>query len=125
MNLEDWIVPEKDRVPYLQTIALIAKADGVVSVGATLGALGMGTLANFFKDSDEEFRIAIEVEKDYAKAQGIIKEQERKIRELKRKLSAMKKQADSDSAKVKQLEDVIERLAEAIKEKKVMAKAIK
>jgi hypothetical protein len=78
--------------------------------GATVGLLGAGTVANFMKDSNKEFEEALHQQKNFAKAQEIIKKQENKIRELKVKLADMRKQSDTNAKKIRQLSDLIEKL---------------
>ncbi len=74
----------------------------------------MGTIANFMKDSDKEFEKAIHEQKDYAKAQRIILEQESKIRGLKDELASMQNSAHADQKKIAKLEEAIKLLSKAV-----------
>jgi hypothetical protein len=86
----------------------------VTGAGALLGTLGMGTAANFFKDSNKEFEKAIYEQKDYAKAQKIILKQESKIRELQKKLAAAKQAQNVNQDKNKKLQEAIQKLQQMI-----------
>ena len=86
----------------------------MTGAGALLGALGMGTMANFFKDSNKEFEDALYVQKDYAKAQEIIRQQEGKIREIQKQVSVERKSSNEDKQKIQQLEEAIAKLTKVV-----------
>ena len=86
----------------------------LTGAGGLLGTLGMGTVANFMRDSDKEFEKAIFEQKDYSKAQSIILEQEKKIRSLQTELSRMRADSSMSQEKVKQLEEAIRLLSNAV-----------
>lgn len=86
----------------------------LTSAGALLGTLGMGTVANFFRDSNKRFEEALYVQRNYAKAQEIIRQQEAKIRQLQQRLMAGKEKRNSDVVKIRRLEEAIDTLAKMI-----------
>lgn len=86
----------------------------MTGAGAILGTLGMGTIANFFKDSNKEFEEALFVQKDLAKAQEIIRQQEGKIRQLQKQVLAEKERHNKDKKKIQQLEGAIAKLSEVV-----------
>ncbi len=86
----------------------------LTGAGALLGALGMGTVANFFRDSNKAFEDALYVQKDYAKAQEIICQQEGKIRELQDQVAAERNKRNADQNKIQQLDEAIAKLTEMI-----------
>jgi hypothetical protein len=87
----------------------------LTGAGSLLGTLGMGTVANFFKNSNKEFEQAISDQKDYAKAQKIILQQQSKINELKNKLALEKKRTDTSEEKIERLVEAISKLQTVIK----------
>ena len=93
-------------------------ATAMTGAGAVLGTLGMGTIANFFEDSNKEFEDAINIQKDLAKAQAIIEKQEAKIREVKAQLGAEKRKQHANGAKVRQLEEAIKHLSAIVRANK-------
>jgi hypothetical protein len=97
--------------------ALITTA--MTGAGALLGTLGMGTVANFFNDSTKEFEKALHQQKDYAKAQQIILDQEAEIEKLTITLENKKKKSSSNNEKITKLEQVIEKLSEVVLAEKV------
>jgi hypothetical protein len=86
----------------------------LTGAGAILGTLGMGTVANFFKDSNKEFESAIYQQKNFAKAQQIIMQQESKIQELQRNLQTEKDRQNVNAIKIKQLEEAINKLKKVV-----------
>ena len=86
----------------------------LTGAGALLGTLGMGTAANFFKDSNKEFEKAIYEQKDYAKAQEIILKQESKIRELQKNLATAKRAQNANKEKNQKLEEAIKKLQQIV-----------
>lgn len=90
----------------------------MTGLGTTLGALGLGTLANFLKDSNKELREAIEVQKDYAKAQAIILQQEEKLQRLEGQLRAERDNGRANAKRVAQLEKAVDDLAKMIEANK-------
>lgn len=86
----------------------------MTGAGGLLGALGMGTVANFFRDSNKEFEKALYEQKNVAKAQEIIARQEIKIRELEEELKKEKMKSDGNSDKIQKLEQVIGKLEQAV-----------
>ena len=86
----------------------------LTGAGAVLGTLGMGTLANFFEDSTKEFEDAINIQKDLSKAQKIIEEQEAKIQGLRDRVKAERRKQQSDSGKIRKLEEAIKRLSAVV-----------
>ena len=97
----------------------------LTGAGALLGTLGMGTVANFYNDSNKDFEKAIYEQKDYAKAQTIILKQESKIRELQNKLSLEKKRSDANQDKINRLEEIIKKLTVVVKSNQDRLKAAK
>lgn len=104
------------------TAAITASLTGA---GALLGTLGMGTAANFFKDSNKEFEKALYEQKDYSKAQTIILQQESKIQELKTKLSLEIKRSDANQENINRLEEAIQKLMTTVKGNQDRLKAAK
>lgn len=91
-----------------------AVGTAMATSGAVLGALGMGTVANFFQDSNKEFEEALNVQKDFAKAQRIIRQQEAKVRDLRSKLDAEKARRKSDKGRIARLEKAVDQLAKVV-----------
>lgn len=90
----------------------------LTGAGTLLSALGMGTLANFFKDSNKAFEKALHEQKDYKKAQEIIQQQEAKIRQLQDNLSDEKAKINADADKINKLENIITKLTEVLNNNK-------
>ena len=86
----------------------------LTGAGAILGALGMGTMANFFRDSNKAFEEALYVQKDYSKAQEIIRQQEGKINELQKHIATERSKREADKEKIRQLEEAITKLTKVI-----------
>lgn len=95
----------------------------MTSAGAILGALGMGTAANFFKDSNKDFEKALNVEKNFAKAQQIILDQEAKIRNLQGNLNKEKQAQQRNQSKITQLEKAIDELIKMVNQNKTRFKS--
>jgi peptidoglycan hydrolase CwlO-like protein len=86
----------------------------LTGAGALLGALGMGTMANFFKEANKAFEDALYVQKDYAKAQEIIRQQEGEIRELQNWITTERSKRDKDKDEIRKLDEAIAKLTKVI-----------
>lgn len=86
----------------------------LTGAGGLLGALGMGTAANFFRESNKEFEQALYEQKDVAKAQEIIRSQEAKIREIESELQEERDRSASNKQRIAKLEQAIEKLEKAV-----------
>lgn len=97
----------------------------LASAGALLGGLGMGSLANFFRDSAQQFETALNVDKDIAKAQRIIEGQEMRIRDLQVHLEEERLRQDANETKIDQLEEVVCRLNKMLEAERYQLRAVR